>query len=101
MICFVLLDIARLYTERVSDVINVERAIMHVRRVDPFPLSKPRDFEKRESFGSMCESSRVQLHLQRHAISRSNSLSMRFPRLLESRIHFANRYSHRGIFAEK
>lgn len=35
MIYFVLLDIARLYTERVSDVINVERAIMHVRRSRP------------------------------------------------------------------
>lgn len=89
MICFVLLDIARLYTERVSDAINVERAIMHVRQADPFPFSKPRDFEKRELFGG-CESSRVQLHLQRHAISRSNNLSMRFPRLLETHIHFAN-----------
>jgi len=45
-ICFVLLDTMRLYTERVPDVINAERAIMHVRRADPFPLSKPRDFEK-------------------------------------------------------
>jgi len=45
-ICFVLLDTVRLYTERVPDVINAERAIMHVRRADPFPLSKPRDFEK-------------------------------------------------------
>lgn len=50
-ICFVLLDTARLYTERVPDVINAERAIMHVRRADLFPLSKPWDFEKRESFG--------------------------------------------------
>lgn len=36
-ICFVLLDTARLYTERVPDVINAERAIMHVRRADPAP----------------------------------------------------------------
>ncbi|KYN38416.1 hypothetical protein ALC56_07457 [Trachymyrmex septentrionalis] len=54
-ICFVLLDTARLYTERVPDVINAERAIMHVRRADLFPLSKPWDFEKRESFGRVRE----------------------------------------------
>jgi len=54
-ICFVLLDIARLYTERVLDVINTERAIMHVRRADLFPLSKPWDFEKRESFDRVRE----------------------------------------------
>lgn len=58
-ICFVLLDTARLYTERVPDVINAERAIMHVRRADPFPLSKPRDFEKGESFGRVRELSVV------------------------------------------
>jgi len=58
-ICFVLLDTARLYTERVPDVINAERAIMHVRRVDPFPLSKPRDFEKGESFRHVRELSVV------------------------------------------
>lgn len=45
-ISFVLLDIARLYTERAHDVINVEYAIMHVRRTDLFPLSKLRIFEK-------------------------------------------------------
>ncbi|KYM83144.1 hypothetical protein ALC53_06411 [Atta colombica] len=48
-------DIARLYTERVLDVINTERAIMHVRRADLFPLSKPWDFEKRESFDRVRE----------------------------------------------
>lgn len=58
-ICFVLLDTARLYTERVPDVINAERAIMHVRRAELFPLSKPRDFEKGESFGRVRELSVV------------------------------------------
>lgn len=80
---FILLeDTARMYTERASDVINAERAIMHVRRAeDPFHFLSCGISTREDRLGILRKFSGV-IAFADTPVHSSNSLSARFPALL-------------------